>query len=124
MASERVKTLILGLLLGLTAGGPAWANPDGPTVVHGQVSIARPNATTLNIINSPGAVINWRSFSIGVDETTRFIQQSAQSGVMNRVVGENPSPVATTGEKTLILRTPPIPTSAPPIGKTNGRVTV
>ena len=79
----RTRTIVAGL----TAGSSAWANPDGPTVVHGQVSVSRPDLNTLNITNSPGAVINWSSFSIGANETTRFIQQSASSSVLNRVIG-------------------------------------
>ena len=90
---RRTRALLLGLVVGLSAGGSAWANPDGPTVVHGQVSVSRPDLNTLNITNSPGAVINWRWFSIGANETTRFIQQSASSSVLNRVIGENPSEV-------------------------------
>ena len=93
MEERRTRALALGLLIGLTAGGSAWANPDGPTVVHGQVSMTRPNANTLNITNSPGAIVNWSSFSIGSNETTRFIQQSASSSVLNRVIGENPSQI-------------------------------
>src|ERR1019366_4983958 len=45
----------------------------------------------LSITNSPNAIINWRGFSIGTNEITRFIQQSAASSVLNRVVGADPS---------------------------------
>ena len=37
--------------------------------------------------------LNWRSFSIAKDETTRFIQQSAASTVLNRVTGVDPSQI-------------------------------
>ncbi|MHB8167982.1 MAG: two-partner secretion domain-containing protein, partial [Sulfuricella sp.] len=47
--------------------------------------------SSLSITNSPGAIINWQGFSIGASETTRFIQQSAASSVLNRVIGANPS---------------------------------
>ena len=63
----------------------AWANPTGPQVVSGQVGISRPNASTLNVTNSSGAIINWQGFSIGAGEITRFIQPSASSAVLNRV---------------------------------------
>ena len=49
------------------------------------------NGRTLTITNTPGAIINWQQFSIQPDEITRFIQQNAASGVLNRVVGQNPS---------------------------------
>jgi filamentous hemagglutinin family protein len=75
------------------ATGNAGANPTGPQVVNGTVSFARPNASTLNVTNSPGAIINWQGFSIGASEVTRFIQQSAASAVLNRVVGGNISQI-------------------------------
>ena len=93
MEVRRLPALLLGLIVGLAAGGSTWANPDGPTVVHGQVSFDRPDQNTLNITNTPGAIINWQSFSIANQEVTRFIQQSAQSAVMNRVIGQNPSQI-------------------------------
>jgi len=68
----------------------AQANPVGPQIVHGQVGFSRQGAT-LNITNSPGAIINWQGFSIGAGETTRFIQQNAASSVLNRVVTAAPS---------------------------------
>src|SRR5690606_39187573 len=42
---------------------------------------------------TPGAIINWRGFSIGRDEVTRFIQQHPDSAVLNRVVGGSPSEI-------------------------------
>ena len=66
------------------------ANPTGPQVVNGQASFAT-QAGTLTVTNSPNAIVNWQSFSIGSSETTRFVQQSAASAVLNRVVGVDPS---------------------------------
>ena len=70
----------------------ARAAPTGPVVVSGQVGFAQ-QGKTLSITNTPGAIINWRSFSIAKDETTRFIQQSAISTVLNRVTGVDPSQI-------------------------------
>ncbi|MDD5383981.1 MAG: MBG domain-containing protein [Gallionella sp.] len=69
---------------------PVYANPIGPSIANGVVSMAQ-QGNALNITNSPGAIINWQSFSIGVNEATRFIQQSAASSVLNRVTGVDPS---------------------------------
>ena len=81
-------------LVALVAACFAWpevyANPVGPQVVNGQASVVA-NGTTLSITNTPGAVINWQGFSINANETTRFIQQSAASSVLNRVVTPDPS---------------------------------
>ena len=66
------------------------ANPTGPVVVGGSASFTQ-SGKTLQITNSPGAVIQWQGFSIGADETARFIQSNAASTVLNRVVGSGAS---------------------------------
>ena len=67
--------------------------PTGAQVINGTVSMVKPNATTLNVTNTPGTIINWQGFSIGAGETTRFIQQSSSSAVLNRVVGADISAI-------------------------------
>ena len=57
------------LILALAGGGTAYANPNGAQVVNGQVHIAHPDPNTLNITNSPGAIVNWQQFSIQNNET-------------------------------------------------------
>ena len=74
------------------AAGSALANPVGPQVVNGQVSMVQ-NGNLLQIANSPNAIINWQGFSIGASEITRFIQQSSASAVLNRVTSQNPSAI-------------------------------
>jgi filamentous hemagglutinin family protein len=74
------------------AGRFAYANPLGPALVSGQASFAS-QGNLLSVVNTPGAIINWQQFSIGAAETTRFIQQSAASSVLNRVVGVDPSAI-------------------------------
>ncbi|HMG60833.1 MAG TPA: filamentous hemagglutinin N-terminal domain-containing protein, partial [Burkholderiales bacterium] len=64
------------------------ANPTGGTVSSGSASFAS-SGNTLTITNSANAIINWQSFSIGVNEITRFLQSSGSSAVLNRVVGAN-----------------------------------
>ena len=85
------KLLVLAAAIACTfVAGKAQANGVDPTVVSGQARFSA-LGTSLNITNSPGAIINWHGFSIGAGETTRFIQQSAASSVLNRVVGPDPS---------------------------------
>ncbi|MCF8079988.1 MAG: filamentous hemagglutinin N-terminal domain-containing protein, partial [Desulfobacterales bacterium] len=74
----------------LFAAGQAQANGTDPTVVAGQASFST-QGSTLSITNSPGAIIHWQGFSIDASEITRFIQQSAASSVLNRVIGSDPS---------------------------------
>lgn len=72
--------------------GMALANPANPTVVSGTASFQQAGSI-LNVTNSHNAIINWGSFSIGVNELTRFIQPSALSAVLNRVTGGDPSAI-------------------------------
>jgi filamentous hemagglutinin family protein len=66
-------------------------NPEGGAVVGGQAAISQ-SGTTLQVLQSSDrAVINWRDFSIQPNETTRFIQPSASSAVLNRVTSSSPS---------------------------------
>jgi filamentous hemagglutinin family protein len=70
----------------------AHANPTNPLVVNGAAKFTT-TGNLLSITNTPNAIINWSSFSIGANEITRFVQQSASSAVLNRVVGQNPSSI-------------------------------
>ncbi len=87
------RMVIRSLLLLLTGLGVALAHPDGAQIVNGQVGFAHPDPATLNITNSPGAIINWQQFSIQQNEITRFVQQSTGSAVLNRVVSQVPSDI-------------------------------
>lgn len=68
------------------------ANPSGGTVANGSASFSQ-QGNTLNITNTPDTIINWQNFSINEDETTKFIQQSVDSAVLNRVTSQNPSDI-------------------------------
>jgi filamentous hemagglutinin family protein len=60
------------------------ANPQAPQVIAGSAQFST-QASTLTITNTPGTVIDWQRFSIDPGETTRFIQESTRSSVLNRV---------------------------------------
>jgi filamentous hemagglutinin family protein len=64
----------------------AQALPVTPTVVNGTAGFAT-SGNTLTVTNSPNAIINWQKFGIAAGETTKFIQTSASSAVLNQVVG-------------------------------------
>lgn len=74
------------------AAQTAQANPVGANVISGQASFAA-SGNTLTVTNTPGTIIHWRDFSIGANEVTRFVQQSAASAVLNRVVTNSPSSI-------------------------------
>ncbi len=87
-----LRRTCLSALLASCFIDPALANPTGPQVVHGQASFSQ-NGNVLSIVNSPNAIINWQNFSINPNEITRFLQQGADSSVLNRIVGQNPSQI-------------------------------
>ncbi len=92
------ESIFIRLMLGVSLAGMLFAsavraNPTGAQIANGVVKFSHPDAATLNISNTPGAVINWQGFSINANELTRFIQQGAGSAVLNRVIGSDPSKI-------------------------------
>ncbi|HEY1152046.1 MAG TPA: filamentous hemagglutinin N-terminal domain-containing protein, partial [Pseudoduganella sp.] len=72
--------------------GTAHANPVAPQVVAGQAAFSQ-QGNVFSITNAPNTIINWQSFSIAPNEITRFIQQNANSKVLNRITGQDPSKI-------------------------------
>ncbi len=67
----------------------ALANPTAQIVASGSANF-QSSGKTLTVTNTPGAIINWQSFSTTAGDVTRFQQQSAASTVLNRVRGQDP----------------------------------
>ncbi len=92
-SSHHLHRKLLPLLIaGCFGAAPALANPVGPQVISGQAGFSN-QGNVLTVTNSPGAILNWQSFSIGANETTRFVQQDGASAVLNRIVGQDPSQI-------------------------------
>ena len=70
----------------------AHASPALPQVVHGQATFNQ-QGNLFSITNTPNTIINWQSFSVNPGEITRFIQQNANSSVLNRITGQDPSKI-------------------------------
>ncbi|MBI4293123.1 MAG: filamentous hemagglutinin N-terminal domain-containing protein, partial [Betaproteobacteria bacterium] len=83
---------LIAVAVASALAGAVQANPTIPTVTHGSATF-QSAGKTLSITNSPNAIIRWQGFSIGADEVTRFIQQSAASSVLNRVTGAESSAI-------------------------------
>src|SRR3954463_11189834 len=66
--------------------------PTLPQVVAGQATFAQ-QGNVFSITNAPNTIINWQSFSVNAGEITRFIQQSPDSAVLNRILGQDPSQI-------------------------------
>ena len=69
----------------------ALAIPQGMKVEEGQASIETPDPNTMVITASDKAILNFDSFSIGQNETVRFIQPLSSSSVLSRVTGSDRS---------------------------------
>ncbi|HSG88912.1 MAG TPA: filamentous hemagglutinin N-terminal domain-containing protein, partial [Pseudomonadales bacterium] len=91
MHPRALRGSLAALLMSL-APVVAVANPSDPTVVHGNADFSAVGGA-LEIRNDPGTIIDWGGFSIGAGELARFIQQSADSAVLNRVVGAEASQI-------------------------------
>lgn len=86
---------VVGAVLasGLVALAPhvSFANPQNGTVVGGAATIGGAGKTLTVKQSTNRAIINWQSFSIGAGQTTRIIEPSAASAILNRVTGGDPS---------------------------------
>jgi len=76
-----------GLVLAQQAALPVGMNP-----VSGAAHLTTAGSQ-MTVINSPNAVLDWQSFSIGAGNGVHFQQDSAASKVLNRVVGNDPSSI-------------------------------
>jgi filamentous hemagglutinin family protein len=90
--TSSIKTRIGALLLAACYCGAGTAAPTLPQVVAGQATFNQ-QGNVFSITNTPGAIINWQSFNVQAGEVTRFIQQSADSAVLNRVLGQDPTKI-------------------------------
>ncbi|ATQ75955.1 hypothetical protein CR152_16500 [Massilia violaceinigra] len=85
-----LKRLCLPLLLAFGGAPASHAAPGSPQVVAGQATFGQ-QGNVFSITNTPNTIINWQSFSVGAGDITRFIQQDANSAVLNRITGQDPS---------------------------------
>src|SRR5262245_23485118 len=70
----------------------ATANPERPTVTYGSAT-ATTVGSQLTVKTSDRAFIEWKSFNIGVGESTRFVQPAPWSVIWNRINDVNPSQI-------------------------------
>ena len=97
----------LGALNGLL-GGVALAQtqtapplnaqlPKLSAVAQGSVNVSQTlqsNAAQMTVLQTtPSAVINWESFNVGQNAQVNFIQPSASSSLLNRILDSNPSQI-------------------------------
>jgi filamentous hemagglutinin family protein len=90
--TSSIKRRLGALLLAACYCGTGFAAPALPQVAAGQATFNQ-QGNVFSITNTPGTIINWQSFNIGAGEVTRFIQQNADSAVLNRVLGQDPTKI-------------------------------
>jgi large exoprotein involved in heme utilization and adhesion len=91
-----VLTVACLSLTAVQAQTPVNANqlPNGSKLVGGSATINN-SGNTLNINQTSNrAAIEWNQFNVGSDARVNFIQPSAASVTLNRVVGGDPSSLA------------------------------
>src|SRR4051812_571005 len=87
------RSIAAASAVALGATSPAFASPEGGTVVAGHASItSTPGNTTINQ-TSQNAALDWQSFNIGVGESVRFVQPNSSAVALNRVLGSDPSSI-------------------------------
>lgn len=90
----------LGIALAVAAcfaGGAVHAQGVGAQAIAGAAVVTQQGkvqtVTTTNVAGGNHSAINWQSFSIPSGYTTNFVQPTAQSTSINRVLGNNPSAI-------------------------------
>lgn len=87
MKHLRLALLATSALVPLSAT-LVFGNPIDPMVNAGDVSIEGLGSGSVTVNQSSDkAIIDWRSFDIGIDESTHFTQPSSSAVVLNRVTG-------------------------------------
>ena len=72
----------------------AGALPTGENVRHGDVTVSRPSAQSMQIDQRTAkGIVDWNGFSIAASERVNVTQPGASSVLLNRVVGGSPSEI-------------------------------
>jgi filamentous hemagglutinin family protein len=93
--SRALRAAAVGtVMLSTSVAGNLYALPTGGVVAGGAASITQPKANTMQITQATDkAIINWQGYSINVNELVKYLQPSAGSIALNRVLGGDPSTI-------------------------------
>jgi filamentous hemagglutinin family protein len=80
------KLLVLGFIV-CAVPTTLMANPTGGNVSAGSATISNGNDTTTITQTSSSAVVDWNTFNISANETTKFVQPSSSAITLNRING-------------------------------------
>lgn len=90
MLASGQNLLVAAGLAGVLTASAALAVPQNPQVVAGSAGFSQ-NGSVMTITAANRTIINYSSFNVGRGETVRFVQPSANSAVLNRVLDLMPS---------------------------------
>ncbi|MDD2775195.1 MAG: filamentous hemagglutinin N-terminal domain-containing protein [Gallionella sp.] len=93
ISGRKLIAAALALMGGVFLTPLAMAGPVGGQVSAGAGTIAQTGLNTTITQSTANLAINWQDFSIGANESVRFIQPSTMSVALNRVTGQNPSQI-------------------------------
>jgi len=86
----RLLTSVASSAVLLFAGVPAWSGPQGGQLVSGTATITQTGAAGRVVTTvrqgSERAAIQWQSFDVGAQERVTFVQPSATSLAVNRIL--------------------------------------
>ncbi len=90
----QITRAMLSIALGMASPylPSVHANPQGLVVRSGSATLSSVGPV-LTVQTGDRAFLDWRSFNVGVNETTRFLQPSATSIAWNRINDLNPSQI-------------------------------
>src|SRR4051812_7060418 len=71
----------------------AQANPTGPSGGINITGFTGLGSADLTVRTTGNSVLNWQGFSIGINEITRILQDSAASRSLHRVIGNDLSSI-------------------------------
>ena len=92
-SSFPLKPLAAAVLLVFSANVQTAPILDGVLGNNLDLDVSLPGTTVITQTVNQRDVIRWQEFSIGSGETVRFVQPSADSVILNRVVGGNSSEI-------------------------------
>jgi len=84
---------LVGAAVLATLAASSHALPTGNQTVAGQGNVASSGGNMTVTQQSSNLSINWQGFSIGANESVRFVQPSSSAIALNRVVGGDPSSI-------------------------------
>ena len=87
-----IKAVVWATVVSLASPG-AYANPAGGNVASGNATISTSGQTLTVDQTSNKALIDWQSFNIAPNETTKFIQPKASSLTVNQINDSKPSSI-------------------------------